>query len=157
MDRIPIGRLALFIAAGFVIGYGATLGVDSAGANPLLASLVIAAGAAAVGVWLRRWEFLNVIVESAIYAYSGYIGLALVRATPLHQHLAQNLDVGRAIDLTPLILLAGAGFTAVLVFAVAMPAWMIAGRLSEPKAEDPENFWSFVESRIESGTNIESR
>lgn len=149
MDRTPIGRLLILVAGGFALGYGGTLMVDKVGGNPLLASLVVVLGAVCVGIWLRRCEFLNLVVESALYAYCSYLGLALVRATSLHEHLAQDLDVGKAIDLTPLILLVGVGFAAVIVFVVAMPAWMISGRLSEPRAVNADTFWSFVESRID--------
>jgi ABC-type proline/glycine betaine transport system permease subunit len=149
MDPIPGGRMIILITGGFAVGYGATLLVDGAGGNPLLASLIVALGAVLVGIWLRRFEFLNLVVESAIFAYCSYVGIALVRTPALQNFFAQHLDNGTPY-LTPIVLLVGIGFAVAIVFLIAMPAWMIAARLSERPDPNKEKFWSFVESHIES-------
>jgi hypothetical protein len=65
-----------------------------------------------------------------------------------HNRVATMLKLSWSADLTPVILLVGIGFAAAVVFLIAMPAWMIAGRVSEPRHTDAREFWSFVETHL---------
>jgi hypothetical protein len=156
MERISWKLLALLVPLGIAIGFGAAELVEATDWHPLVAPAISIAAVAATAFALRKRELMNFLFEAAVFAYSTYIGIGLVRASITHNYLAAKLGDWDMMHygpkalldgLNPVVIAAGIpyAFFAVLIFG--LPAWAFAQYLYNRTLQRNDRFWEFVKEQ----------
>ena len=148
MDAFVWKRVPLLIAAGLGVGFGAAMLVEKTDWDPLVAPILSFLAAAAVAVLLRKLELLNFLIEDGLFAYSTFIGMALVRASGAHNYLAEQFFFfgGRELlnGVNFVVALVGIPYAMATVFIAALPTWALAQRSKRKLSEQEQQFWDFI-------------
>lgn len=156
MDRILWRRLLLLAPLGVAIGYGAAQLVEATDWHPLLAPSISLAAVVAIAFALRKSELMNFLFEAAVFAYSTYIGMGLVRASVTHNYLAAKLGnwdmmhygpKGLLDGLNPVVMAAGVPYAFFAALLFALPAWAFAQYLCDRELRRDDRFWEFVKEQ----------